>query len=713
MFARMLLPRLGGSPAVWNVALVFYQAVLLAGYGYAHLTTRWLGVRRQTLLHAVVMLLPLAVLPIRLPAGWAPSSFEHPMEWLLLALLIGVGLPFFVVSTTGPLVQRWLAGTSHPAASDPYFLYATSNLGSFAGLMTYPFIAEPLMGLGLQSRTWAWGYAALVVCLVVCAILVRSRPGAPGADDPPSAGADLDDAPIRPQRRLRWVALAFAPSSLLLGVTLHLSTDIAAVPLLWVVPLALYLLTFTLAFARRRRFLHPVALRAFPLLLLPLLVVLVARAIEPLLLVAGLHLLVLFVASLICHGALAADRPHPRQLTEFYFWIALGGVLGGVFSAILAPLIFNTVLEYPIALVLVCLLAPPIEVRSDSPRARRLDVLIPLALAGLVIALAVAADRLGHEVRMIDLVVAGGLMALILFSFSRRPVRFGLGVLVMLFAGSFFIARSTGTLLVDRSFFGVNRVTEDRAHDIRWLLNGTTVHGVQRLASGERGEPWGYYSRQGPAGDIFGAAVNTAPGRHVAVAGLGVGSLAAYGAAGQQWDFYEIDPLVVRIARNPRYFTFLADCPARVRVVLGDARRSLAATGTRYDLIVLDAYSSDAIPVHLLTREALALYLEHLRPDGVLAFHLSNRHLDLEPVVGNLARAEGIAAMTRNDHGPDVREIATGRLPSQWTVVARTPAALARIAARPGWETARIDPSVGLWTDDFSSVARVFRMPRP
>jgi hypothetical protein len=334
MFARMALPLLGGAPAVWNTAMVFYQAVLLAGYAYAHVTMRWLGARRQAGLHLLILLVPLLVLPIALPAGWIPPGDTNPIPWLLALLAAAVGLPFFAVSATSPALQAWLAATGHPAARDPYMLYAASNVGSMLALLAYPVLVERFVHLDSQSRLWAWGYGILVGLAAGCALALwragaahRGEEPGNGATTAPLAAAELGDAdrPITPARRARWVLLAAVPSSLMLSVTTYLSTDIAAIPLLWIVPLAIYLLTFALVFGRRRLIPHRVWVELLPVALLPLVLVLVARANEPLLLVIPTHLVVFFVAAMVCHGELAQDRPDPRHLTAFYLRLAVGG----------------------------------------------------------------------------------------------------------------------------------------------------------------------------------------------------------------------------------------------------------------------------------------------------------------------------------------------------------------------------------------------------
>jgi hypothetical protein len=711
MFARMVLPLLGGSPAVWNTAMVFYQAVLLAGYAYAHFTTRWLGVRRQAAWHLVVLLAPLLVLPIGLPHGWTPPTGTNPAWWLLAVLAVSVGLPFFVVSASSPLLQRWFSASGHRWAADPYFLYAASNLGSLLALVSYPVLVEPRLRLAEQNRWWAVGYAGFVVLTAMCGIWIR-RVGRKGRD--PEAEATRDDGVrITARRRFRWVLLAFVPCSLMLSVTTYVTSEIVPIPLLWVIPLGIYLLTFILVFARRRWVPHVWWVRGMPFAVLPLVMMLVmtlaAVSFRALVWPIILHFAGLFVVAMFCHGELANDRPPARHLTEFYLWMSAGGVLGGMFNALLAPLVFPTVLEYPLTLLLACLLMPRRGSDSPSRRAQVLDVVLPVVL-GLVTAgfiLYLLAAQLGNA-RLTQALIFG-VPPMLCLSFSRRPLRFTLGIVSILVATTLAFHPGIPALHVARSFFGILRVEiipgPNPGHILR---HGTTGHGVQSLDPRYRREPLAYFTRTGPLGQMMAALPNEAKQR-VAVVGLGAGTLACYAEAGQQWTFYEIDPAVERIARDPRYFTYLQDCPAAVTVVLGDARLSLqAAADGQFGLMVLDAYSSDMPPLHLITREALALYVRKLRPSGVLAFNITNRHLDLESVLANLARDAGLFALCRRDSAATEDFNRTGKLSSTWVIMARDPAMLGNLVYDTRWQQPQPRVQTRLWTDDYASVFSVW-----
>lgn len=696
LFARMILPLLGGSPAVWNTAIVFYQTVLLAGYAYVHFTTRWLSPRRQACAHIVVLLLPLVVLPIAIPGHWTPPTQSNPIPWLLGMMTVAIGLPFFVVATTSPLLQKWFSKTTHPHAGDPYFLYAASNLGSMIGLLSYPFVLEPWLRLKDQSWFWTIGYGGLVALTAACAWRVRSNVQPPAEVN---ARAALSN-----KRRLRWVLLAAVPSSLMLGVTTHLSTDIAAVPLLWVVPLAVYLVSFILVFARRPVMPHRWMVRALPWVVLPLVVLLCTRTARPLALVMSWHVVALFVVAMVCHGELAKDRPAPEHLTEFYLWLSLGGVLGGAFNALIAPVVFSWVVEYPLALAAGCALAPGSN--AGDRRQRLLDLMLPLAVGVLAANLALLLQSAGvtSATWLVTLKVA--VPVVIALAFVRRPVRFGLTVGVVLLVNAWLPGERQRLLHLERSFFGIHRVMMDATGQRIRLLHGMVVHGVQSLVEGESRLPLSYYHPRGPIGQVFAAL--PAP-RRVGVVGLGAGSLAAYAQPQQQWKYYEIDPAVANIARNTNYFTYLAECRAPLEIVLGDARLTLGAAQEKYDLLILDAYSSDSVPLHLITREALRVYVDHLTTNGCLAFHISNRYLNLKPIIANLAEDAKLVCLVQSETTIPEADRLKGRQTSTWAVLARAEPDLGPLLTDDRWQRTGLYPFKPLWTDDFASLFSVLR----
>jgi hypothetical protein len=709
MVGKMVLPLLGGTPAVWNTCMVFFQALLLAGYAYAHASTARLGVRRQSLAHLAVLVLPLAVLPIGLSHATAPPGDAAPVPWLLLTLTLAVGLPFFVVATSGPLLQQWFTATGHPSARDPYFLYAASNLGSLLALVAYPVVVEPAYALAEQSRLWAWGYAGLVGLTAACAGVVRWWGGeVVNHPSPPVATGGSSETASPP--RLRWLFLAFVPSSLLLGVTTYLTTDLAAVPLLWVVPLALYLVTFILAFARRRWGRRRPAAAALPVFALCLTLALLSSATEPVWVLVPLHLATFFVAALVCHGELARARPPADRLTEYYLWIAVGGVLGGLFNALLAPLLFRKLglIEYPLALVLACIAIP-----AGRPAGCR-GWFKPLALGLFTVGLAVIGRVVFPEPGKLAMAVLFGVPVLLCALLMDSPRRFALGLGAIFLAGSLHPGPHGRTLFDERNFFGVVRVTEEPGTGWHRMVHGNTVHGRQAWEDGvPQPTPLGYYYPTGPAGSIFDALNAKSGTRAVAICGLGAGALAAYAKPGQGWTFYEIDPTVARVALDPSLFTYLRDNfpdPAKL-IVLGDARLRLRDAPDRaYDLIVIDCFSSDAIPVHLLTREALEVYRSKLAPGGLLAVHVSNRYLDLKPVLAALARDAGWdECRAREDLAVTADEARAGKSASIWVVLAERTADLGLLARRGGWGRVVPPPGFPVWKDGYSNVLGVFR----
>lgn len=715
MFAKMVLPLAGGTPAVWNTCMLFFQAALLLGYAWAHGSIRWLGLRRQMAVHLVLLAAPFAVLPLAIPDGSRPPQGGNPVPWLLGLLLSSIGLPFLAVATSAPTLQRWFAATTARSAGDPYFLYAASNAGSILALLTYPLVVEPSLAVRVQSRFWMAGYAVLVLLTAFAAVAAWKRRQTPTGDEPAGEIAGTRTAAhadcagmtgaMTAGRRLRWVALSAVPSGLLLAVTAFLTRDLAPVPLLWILPLSLYLLTFVIAFGSMPAVVRKAASLVLPVAVITLAFLLITSSTEPLWAIVPIHLVAFLVLALACHGSLAEDRPPTRHLTEFYLWIAAGGLLGGTFVTLVAPVVFTRATEYPL-LVMAAALVAEMRVGPDSRRSRVLDVLLPvvygLVTAGAVLLVGSETTDPNWRLGALCLVLASALF------FTGRPVRFGLAIGLAMFAGWTTWQEKTIVEYRERTFFGSYQIEVDRNRQLRSLLNGTTLHGVQSTNPLRLREPLSYYHSTSPIGDVFSVYDDRLTGGRIAVVGLGTGTLAAYAAPGQQWTFYEIDPAVERIARDPRFFTYLGQCDDLCRVVIGDARLSLGnASGERFDLIVLDAFNSDAIPVHLLTREALQLYVGRLRPGGMLAFHISNRHLRLEPVLASLSTDLGLSGLVQYGEVTP-RESQEGKEGSDWAVLARREEDLSALAALPEWRPLE-SSSRHSWTDDFSNILGVLR----
>ena len=673
MFGKMVLPLLGGSPAVWNTEVVFCQSLLLLGYLYTHVTSRWLDIRRQALLQCFLIFLPLLVLPIGIQREVLPPPGVNPIPWLLSLLAVTLGLPFFVVATTSPMLQRWFSATSHPKAGDPYFLYAASNAGSLVGVLGYPVLLEPYLPLEVQGWAWEVGYGLLVLLMLACAVTVWRSPGSQPQDQTRTAGRESprNPRPVAFSRPIRWMLGAFVPSSLMLSVTTYLSTNIAPVPLLWVIPLAIYLITFILVFARRTFVPHSAMVRIFPAVVLPLSIVIIFQATQPIWLMVAIHLIALFVTSMVCHGAVANDRPETTHLTEFYLWVSVGGVVGGMFNAFLAPVLFPTLIEYPLVLVGGLLLLAWPE-RGKPFFYKWSDLAFPAGLGVLAGGLILGIQNSPFAANPLSQAVLWGVPATICYSFSARPLRFALGLGALFVASSFYTQGEGSLLHRERTFFGVHSIFLDSQGSYHLLSHSGTLHGKQSLEPSRRCEPLTYYHLTGPLGQLFTAFRDEATGWRVGAVGLGTGSIASYRRPGQEWTFYEVDPTVVKRASDPRYFTYLSDCSSDVKVVMGDARLSLAQESShQFDLLVLDAYNSDSVPIHLITQEALQLYLDKMTDHGLLIFHISNQYLDLGPVVENLAQNQGLVCLLQNDLRLSEQQRLLGKEPSQWAVMAR------------------------------------------
>ena len=582
---------------------------------------------------------------------------------------------------------------------DPYYLYAASNAGSLIALISYPSAVEPVLALSTQTNVWSVGYGVATALTAVCAIVLWRSSRGRSVDRAQETGER-----ITTWRRARWIALAFVPSSLMLAVTAYLSTDVAPVPLLWIVPLALYLITFILAFSHYAERVRAVCWRAFPIVLLLLVWLLVSEIRLPLMAMAVVHLLAFFVLAMCCHATLAEDRPSTAHLTVFYLSLAVGGVLGGLFNTILAPLLFNGVAEYPIVVAAAAFLLtfrPEARELLRSPRFW-LEPTLAAVLAGLALTLPVTS-------LMLVVIVFGLTISTVVVCLSvwRMPGRFGAAVALVM-AVYLVAGGRTWNHVADasRTFFGIYRVVSDPSQPLVSFVHGTTLHGQQRRGD-PRPEPMAYFHRESPVAEAL-AATSAATAKSIGVVGLGIGTLAAYRQPGQHWTFYEIDPEVERIARDSRFFTHLKGCGSACTVVIGDARLSLDRRSGVHDALILDAFSSDVVPIHLLTREAIAVYLSRLAPNGVLAFHISNRHVDLRPVIAGLAREQGLVGRTRLDQAG--AKSASGRNRSLWAVVARTPAALGALAHDERWEPLMLSDRV--WTDDFSNIWSVIEWQR-
>jgi SAM-dependent methyltransferase len=701
MVGKMVLPYLGGAAAVWTTCVLFFQATLLVGYIYAHLLGRLPSVQLQIGIHLVLLLLPLFFLPLNFTTGMGESAFAHPAIALIRKLLTTVGLPFFVISTTAPLLQNWLTRTEDASGKDPYFLYSASNAGSLLALLIYPFLVEPQIGVTAQSRVWTTGYLILMAMIAISAGMVwrtaglrrKARTTKPA---PVTAGPAM-------KTRMYWIVPAFIASGLMLAVTNHITSNLAAAPFLWILPLAIYLLTFIVAFAPRLNIGSDRVSRLLPIILLAVFPVVCADVIAPPGLnwaLIALHLALLYAGALLCHARLAESRPDSRHLTEFYFWVALGGVLGGIFTATLSPIVFNTVLEYPL------LVAALSFFRSSPDKTYKMndaDWNYPALVAAGITAVWLIFRYTNIDLDVSVPALAHTALLFTAYKFRSRPVRFALTLTIMMLAYNITLPQyieGAERIHVERDFFGVKKVL--RSGSFRTLLHGDTTHGVENLDS--PGMPISYYHPSGTMGQIMNGLGR--PLNRVAVLGLGTGTMAGYTAEGRQMTFFEIDPQVESIARE--YFSFLPKCGQACNVIIGDGRLELQRLPDQsFDMLMMDAFSSDAIPAHLLSREAIQMYLTKLAPDGLLLIHVSNRYLNVQILAEQLLLDAGLVTFQRNDlPGEFAKE---GKTATNHVIAARRIEDLGHIPALDGWVSVTRTPGIRVWTDDYSSLLELVR----
>lgn len=718
LFARLVTPLLGGSSSVWNTAMVFFQAALLGGYFYAHLLQRVRSVRRQVWLHLAVLALAAVVLPLAPSTLMGTPDVERPARWLLGVLALSVGAPYMAASATAPLLQAWYARTDQPDASDPYFLYGASNLGSLLGLLAYPLLVEPSVGARAQAVGWSWAYGGVAMLVVVCGLVAARRlrerapvpvvtyvaPGS-GAEVAPHNDPADDAAPVfstsdhanRRGKRLHWVLAAAVPSGLLIAVTQHIVTDVASAPFLWVPPLVLYLLTFVFAFRTGAQAAGPLLFFVHAATVACVIVLPRSDSME---IDVALRLLTLFTSGLVCHRALAAARPHTSRLTEFYTYVSLGGVVGGAATALVAPIVFNAIIEYPLLLAATFFFGPRVSIRW-KPAA---DTMLLAGGGVLVIAL--------FQWLPMDRALLGVIGTAVLLNRTRPLAVAPLVIGIMVLA----VTRvSSGTLLTrDRTFFGSYRVIEvvRPLGTMHMLLHGSTMHGAQWRDTARAHASVTYYAEGSALHEAVMAALPVSRSAQAAFIGLGTGAMACVLRDGDSATFIEIDPAIAALASDPRYFTYLSACPRNTRVLLGDGRIVMdRLPAASLDVILADAFSSDAIPAHLLTREAIRGYMRALRPDGVLVLHVSNRHLAIANEAVRVAAAEGLAIRFWRSRPRTTAE--TGYLEStsaSAVLVTRNEAAMETLGLGAHWRVPSVPPGRA-WSDDFIDLLRALREP--
>jgi hypothetical protein len=725
MFAKMVLPVLGGSPSVWSVSVFFFQAALLAGYLYAHLLINNAPAHLTGLTHLAVCALALVCLPIGMATWVGEPPQGEPYLWQLGVFAASIGLPFMAVSANAPLLQAWFARSGHPDARDPYFMYAASNLGSLIALLGYPLFLEPMLGLSQLSHLWAWAYVLLVLTVAASFFLMRgAQVGGVAETAAAPAGSETAMPAEAPTwvNRLIWIGLAFVPAALVTAFTVHITTDVASAPLLWVIPLALYLLTFVLVF-RDRPLISREALLFVHLVALAIALIALSQYTNNWFIVSLTGGAVFVTTAMLAHRTLYEARPAATYLTEFYLWMSLGGALGGMFTALVAPNVFSEIYEYPLLLALSMACRPGALSLPKEKSREELVALGVIALGGLLAIWLV--PKLASSLRAplfaqlgptpIVVILLAGVMLASVRSAPRQLMAAALMCLALVTLPSE-VRRGQA----ERSFFGVYRMqfvpSADGAGFFRTLVHGTTLHGAQRLFDGQ-GQPVDdtvpttYYYPESPIAQTIAkrrAVLGKDKGRY-GIVGLGTGSSACHKQEGETWKFFEIDPVVIKIAKNPSNFTFIGKCQPDIDIAVGDARLTIAKEpDSSFDLFIIDAFTSDAIPVHMLTKEAIALFLGKLKPDGVVLLHTSNRYLDLEAVLASTLKQlpEGTAGIVMQDQRSD-RMRHPAQSSSSVVVFTKSAAALEPYRGLEGVMELD-DYGLRAWTDDYSDIWGAF-----
>lgn len=676
MISKIILPYFGGSSMVWNTALMFFQGALFLSYLYVHCLVKYAKQPKQLIIHFLLIVAALISLPVTIKL--VPNLIETMPSLALIAMLTtAIGLPYFVICATSPLTQRWYANSQLPAKKSPYLLYAISNIGSLLALIIYPTIIEPSLTTDSQIFIWSIGFTALSLTLILFLYNILGKPF--------NTIQVSNTSPISNRQRLTWFIYAFVPSLYLMGTTLHISIDISATPFLWVIPLALYLLSFIVAFSRPKLALSPLIIEIQALVIIMLALYFFYNDMSFLL---SLHLLGLLLTGLVCHGQLATKKPNADNLTEFYVWVALGGWFGGISSAIIAPQIFNSDHEYLIAILLACLVRP-----NKERHITLIDIAAPLILMAIVFFVSYFFNYLLG----LHNYIIFGLLAVGLYSFRNQTVKFTVAVtLIMLWHTS---SENEFVEFRTRTFFGIYDVNVNATDKIKYLTHGTTIHGAQAIEEKYQSIPLGYYNTEGPLGQVFDKNIDEE--RKVAVVGLGVGTIACYGNKQTAIKFYEIDSSMVELAKS--HFTYINNCEQNLTIEVVDGRIGLAKeVNEHFDIIVIDAFSSDSIPIHLLSVEAISMYIAKLKADGVLLFHTSNRYINLAPVLARAASELKLSAFIQQ-YQPSLQAIDKGALQSDWVMFSKTNRDRQQ-AEFNLWKPMLPTNKTPLWTDQYSNL---------
>ncbi len=650
MIAKMILPELGGSPAVWQTVMMFFQLLLLAGYAYVHVTTTRITVKKQVIIHRIILICALIALPFTLNSGTLFDRNAYPVLWLFETLIYSISVPFFVLSTTAPILQKWFSLTNNHNAHNPYFLYSASNTGSLIALLSYPCMIEPLLSLNNQSLVWSGLFVVFIALILYVSTGINKN------TDLNLRNHQSDSvAPPTWTQKSAWCLLSFVPSSLMLGLTTHITTDIAAIPLLWIIPFSLYLVSFMLVFSQKMRG-YAICKKYFPYVIIAMMIVSILQT------TLIKYISVWFILSFLClgflciavryHGELVEKKPQTENLTYFYLYMSIGGALGGIFNAIIAPVIFLGAYEYYIILFLSLVICIK---KFKTPKE---------------------------------------------YLFFIAPSMFSI------LLGQQYLNINNDNLFEGRNFFGISRVSYDNTLKARTYSHGTTNHGMQSTLEAYRLKPQTYYSGINHFINLLPIDIKQKP---MAITGLGAGTLTCFARENQSVDIYEIDPIVIHIANDAKLFTYMRDCKGNKNVILGDARINLQkADDNRYGMMLMDAYSSDSLPVHLLTKEAMALYLSKLDDNGIIAFNISNRHLDLKPVLATFSHYFHLKGYVRLDITKRKMTQENLSTPNEWVILTKNSKLFETIMPDDMW-TPLVQSSNVLWTDDYSSIFSILK----
>ena len=721
LFGKMVLPLLGGAPMVWNTAMLFYQAVLLLGYAYAHITSRFLNIKMQALLHLTLFTIFAFVLPFLVDKGVEPPVEPGKLiSWQIVLMTLTIGGPFFVLSGCAPMLQYWFSKTGHKDAGNPYFLYGASNIGSMLALLSYPFLFEPTLTVPMQSLSWSYGYYTLIGMVALSALFVWGSHNK--SKDPAMQPLDKKtDEKLKPSTKVKltWLLLAFLPSSLMLGVTTHISTDLAAFPLLWIIPLALYVGTFIIVFSKNELLSLDQIQKMHLYFFIALIFMFIGEVISNKYAVILLHFVTFFLSALLCHKQLERLKPDPHYLTEFYLIMSVGGVCGGIFNALIAPNLFLLPIEYGFILGLITFMRY-MEKDDQSLGHLKAQLLSKSGLISLgIIGFFIACIQFAYTSQFASVIFISmfGLCIMLTFVERQRWI-FGIASIAILLISQTHFKHSVNELLhLDRNFFGVTKVYDDpEGGNVRLFLHGTTLHGAQPLPKDKKMDSITYYMDEGPAGNVFELLADQNEPHKIGAIGLGIGSVACFTAPGRSFDFFEIDSAVQEIAENEELFTYLSDCGSPYEIILGDARLKLQKEeDNKYDLIFMDAFSSDNIPIHLLTREAFKVYFDKLKDDGIIVVHVSNRYLDLRPLINSMAEEFSATALFKNQipEVPEDKDEPQGYyMQAIYTMMSRNPESLSTLKEKYGWEESE-DKAPKIWTDDYANPLSLLLMGAP